>query len=132
MDRNEERRKKIEALRKATSSKIKRHLTISSILLIPAIMYPYIAWYSVFMPDGENSGVWFQRSGSVTVVLAVSIEFFLLRVESNINPTNDTPSQVWELGEKYRFWFNAAQVSAITMAVIGTIIWGYGDIFKNT
>lgn len=122
----------LEGAARVIEEKIKLHLIPSSLLLLPAALCPFIAWFSCFIPEGENPGVWFQRSGSITVMLAVSIEFFLLRIESHINPENNTPSRVWELGETYRYWFNLIQIMAVVLAIIGTVIWGYGDLFKNT
>jgi hypothetical protein len=132
MDRHEERRIKIEAEFKSTQLKIRLYLIPASILLLLAILFPILAWFEFLLPAKEKTWLWFQRSGSITVMLAVIIEYFLIKIEHNVNPPNTVPSKVWNMGKGYHSWHKLIQVIAVFVAIFGTLIWGYGDLLKNT
>lgn len=107
---------------------IKRNLRIAVSLLIFAFVVPVISVLLDFCATRSDPFYWFQRSGSITVLFAVIAEYFLFRVDGDINPppSSYVAEMKWNdrYGDKHRF----CSVLALMLAVLGTFIWGYGDI----
>lgn len=85
---------------------------------------------SLFVSLWTDDGQWFERSGSVLVLFAVTLEFqqtrrMAKRQQSDISvaATLGLPFTTNNLREK-RF-----HKIAIIMAISGTLIWGYGSVF---
>ena len=109
---------------------IKKQLKSVIPLLILAVTVPICAFNGVWLPANEPADIWFQRSGSITVLFAVWIEYNLMKVNDHINPSGIVISEQTRLSKKYKFVFGAAQYLAALFAITGTVIWGYGDFFK--
>lgn len=85
------------------------------------------------MPPSENIGVWFQRSGSFSLLLCVFAEIYFLKnltlsskiVDNNINIDK----------KNFQIWFTVMKSYTENLVhlltVISTMIWGYGDIIHN-
>ena len=116
------------SLREA-EEKIRKQFFSCIPLFILAILLPVAAWYSFLLPQGESPEDWFQRSGSLTVLFAVWMEYNLMKVNEDVNPSGSVFSQQDELSEKYKGMFKIAQYVVAVLAISGTIIWGYGDFF---
>ncbi|MEC4728978.1 hypothetical protein HWQ46_26045 [Shewanella sp. D64] len=110
---------------------IKKQLLFCIPLTLLAVTFPLAAWFSHFVPSGEPPDVWFQRSGSITVLLAVWMEYNLMKVNEHVNPSGSTYSQQENLSQKYVKKFKIAQYIIVILAISGTLIWGYGDLLKN-
>jgi hypothetical protein len=98
-----------------------------------------LAWASIavsFFLEANYGGNWFMRSGSLMVLFSIVAEFLLLdgrdeylnqrlseRKEPNQQKSLDSfhPSQMHKLFEI---------ISHISV-VIGTVIWGYGDLLYS-
>jgi len=107
---------------------IKRTLIKCFPLVILAIVIPILAIFSVLKPEGEELTVWFQRSGSIVVLLAVWIEYNLFQIHGEIYPTGFIPEDGDKFTLKYGKPYDALKLVGAVLAVWGTIIWGYGDI----
>ncbi|WP_020412057.1 hypothetical protein [Microbulbifer variabilis] len=112
-------------------SEIKKQLIYCIPLLFLAGSLPIMAWYSFLIPNDEPSDIWFQRSGSLMVLFAVWAEYNLMKVNEHINLSGSSYSQQSVLAERYKTIYNIAQYSAAVLAILGTFIWGYGDVFNK-
>ena len=105
--------------------------TIPAMILILAI--PVFAWYGVFQYDTDTA-VWFQRTGSIVVLLAVWIEYKLFRIDRLCNPISSSGVTYQDMAHrdaltiKYDRGVSVYKLLVAIIAVAGTIIWGYGDI----
>lgn len=98
-------------------------------LFLIAILSAIFAYHSFMIPCGENPEVWFQRSGSIVVLLAVWIEYKLFKINGDVHPSGMSTSQLNKLTEKYGTSHKVASYLAAALAITGTFIWGYGDFF---
>ena len=122
-----------------TIAKIERKIKIDQagilILLGLSILSPILAWYGCWQQD-ERAGTWFQRSGSLTVLFAAWAEYLVFIIRGHVDPISDN-GETWQdlanqgvLKTKYRRRVSIFSFISITLLVVGTIIWGYGDLFK--
>ena len=96
-------------------------------LIIIAILIPCAALFIDLKPEIETTGSWFQRSGSLIVIIAVWIEFKLLSINGDVNPTGIT-DPIQSLIMKFSPWYKLSSYLAAVLAITGTLIWGYGDL----
>jgi len=116
--------------------KIKNQFWTTPCLLIVAVFAPISAWFG-FANFYDDSSVWFQRSGSIIVLCAVWVEFVLFNINHISNPIS-TSGKSWN-DEKISNTFTVKYSKAIRflkyfaalMAIVGTFIWGYGDIVHS-
>lgn len=76
---------------------------------------------------------WFQRSGSlVTVICAITEALILVRLHRQMRgePTMETVAGFLTLEEIKYLGF--LQWVALVLLVVGTVVWGYGDVFYAT
>ncbi|GIU40286.1 hypothetical protein TUM4438_01130 [Shewanella sairae] len=115
---------------------IKKELLTSIPLYILSVVLPILAWHGCLKVD-DNPGVWFQRSGSLMVLFAVWVEFKLFKI-GNYSSPRSPDGQTWDdmatednLKNKYSTLIEKMKYLAAILAIIGTLIWGYGDLFLN-
>lgn len=111
-------------------STIKQKLIGCSVFLVFAAALSFVAlvWPDI-SPARDTFGAWFQRSGSVMVVGAIWVEFILFKIKPFINPSESAYVVPFEVPQVYRKWFKALSGAAVFFALLGTLIWGYGDLF---
>jgi hypothetical protein len=97
------------------------------LLLIGAI--GLVIWLK---PDNQDSATWFARSGSLLVVLAVASEILLGRIQREVfqENSNGLYCQIY-IEKRFTVQARVSQWFDWTIGVIGTIIWGYGDLIWN-
>lgn len=100
-------------------------------LLIIGIVWPVIAYYGLFLPAAEKPEVWFQRSGAITILAAIWIEYNLLKINTLINPVGMIDQNLKDVIPKYKIVFEVSQYLVAVFSICGTIVWGYGDFFLN-
>jgi len=105
------------------------HFIGSSLLVIVALIIGYIGYGGTFAPEGETNATWFQRSGSLIVVCALWLEFNLFKVNDLVNPTGIITEDGDRFFIRYGRYFSTLKYVGAVVALIGTIIWGYGDLF---
>lgn len=93
-------------------------------------MFAIIGCFGIFKPEEENISVWFQRSGSLIVMLAVIVEFNLLSIHTYLNSARIHFNEYEDLKKKYGVKHNIFSVFTVIIAIAGTVIWGYGDLFR--
>lgn len=104
---------------------VTRRLSLSGCLIFLAVLPPILAFFGYFRPDSETFGSWFQRSGALTVILAVIAELLLVKLQKYPGLTG-----LLEAKDRWSNFYKAITYSAAFLAVIGTVIWGYGDLFS--
>ena len=108
---------------------IKKSLFTTLPILLLATVIPFIAVYiPALMPAEETTGGWFQRSGSIVVALVVWIELKNNSIDGYIFPNGMVSSEYGIFSKEYKTYFLAIRWFGVTLAILGTIIWGYGDI----
>ena len=116
-------------------SKVRTELVTSIPLLVLAVLVPVAAWHGIFQ-YGKELPIWFQRSGSITVLFAVWVEFKLFSLSGLTNPISSN-GQTWNdlknrdvLSSKYGRRITYLKYFAAILAITGTVICGYGDILR--
>jgi hypothetical protein len=99
---------------------------IDSLLLLFAFAWGVFGFICAYNTD---NGLWFSRSGSVIVLICVIVEFRLgnLRQLGFENAQKAVQHEIVSSGmlpehKKLFSWFAHLQI------IIGTLIWGYGDL----
>jgi hypothetical protein len=77
-------------------------------------------------PGSQTFATWLGRSGSVMSVFALIAQQKISFFEQSIRGT--TFAESWALHRKYAIRVALVNSLSLTLAVIGTIIWGYGDL----
>lgn len=94
------------------------------VLFVFAILALIAGYTGFMMPEIDKRWVWFQRSGSIIVYFGVIAELFAIKsINGLISWSTDIDAQ-----EKYKTHVIVTNGLAIVMALIGTAIWGYGDL----
>ena len=109
--------------------KIKQRLVICIGLFLLAVAIPLVSLFTELRPSSESLGIWFQRSGSIIVLLAVMIEFNLFKIGSELSSNGRVDNELHILIDKFsslKVWFS---FFSSVLVIIGTVIWGYGDLF---
>lgn len=78
------------------------------------------------LPIDETQQSWFQRSGSIVVILSVWVEFKLFDIKSYFDKS--AYSVPFELSNSYHFAYKTISIITVFTAISGTVIWGYGDL----
>ena len=101
--------------------------------LVLACVIPIFAWHGFFQQDDYVS-IWFQRSGSLTVLLAGWAEYKIFKLRDLTNPISDVGITWQDLAHQGVLCSKHGKVIGIIdyifklLIVIGTLIWGYGDL----
>lgn len=111
-----------------TKKKIKNVFRMCSIILLMASVLPLLAYFIDFRPNGETAGSWFQRSGSIMVMLIILSEFRLFSIARYEIPVDKGTLQKQPVSEEFKKPYTLISYLSVLIAAIGTIIWGYGDL----
>ncbi|HCQ48850.1 MAG TPA: hypothetical protein DIW53_19635 [Achromobacter sp.] len=99
-------------------------------MLVGAAIVPIAAAFGIWMPTGQTTALWFQRSGAITTVLSLlSIESLAFGM-SQLLPPRGGYGDLYKLEEVPKHAPSAGwlRVMAIIITFLGTLIWGYGDL----
>jgi len=90
-----------------------------------------IALFS-FLADFQNGSAWFSRSGSILVLVAIITGYQLMAIRSayhnNQLAAYKDGSNIDFLQSHPSTSHRKLEIGAHITAVIGTLIWGYGDL----
>lgn len=109
-------------------SKTKEQLLSCIPLFVLSIIIPVLAYNSLLLPLNEKPEIWFQRSGSFTVLFSVWAEYNLMKVNNLMVLSASGLGGTVEHRNKYEKIYSFSKYFAIVIAVTGTFIWGYGDL----
>jgi hypothetical protein len=92
-----------------------------------SLIIPILSLSDLLKPACETLEAWFQRSGATSVVFAIFAEFKADKMLNILNSDMVGPT-FQKTYEKYLFPVKAYRYAAISFIVLGTLIWGYGDL----
>lgn len=116
-----------------TENSLKRKLVINSGFCVIALLPPILSIICPVMPEGETQAEWFQRSGSLMVVIAILIELRLITIQEYFDPLNVKYTVPIDLPRALHISYGVIVTINTLIIIAGTLIWGYGDIpLKNT
>lgn len=104
-------------------------------LLSLSVLSPVLAWHEVWQQD-ENAGAWFQRSGCLTVLFSALAEYIIFIIRDLLDPIGDEGYSYQDnadggyLKANYRKMLNFSSFISIALLVMGTLIWGFGDLIR--
>ncbi len=108
----------------------KRCIFAGAFLMVICFLCWNYAWSGAFIPEGESPSVWFQRSGSISLVFCILAEIYFLE---NLALASMILSKNPNIDESFfQFWFN--NISSYVrffvhfLTIFSTLIWGYGDV----
>lgn len=111
---------------------LRRKLFLSFILVVVAATLPFLSWYlPEWAPKNETAASWFQRSGSLVVILAAYAEYILFKTYDYISPSEAAYAVPFDVPSWYKHFYNVVSGVALTLLVVGTVIWGYGDLLHE-
>lgn len=102
----------------ATTFELFRKVACAWGLLIVAIVVAVAAYMGALNPRPEQPGEWFSRSGALLTVLAIFAELVIAKMFSRMHAG---------IQPKVR-WLVYPRSLAFILIIIGTFVWGYGDL----
>jgi hypothetical protein len=106
---------------------IRRAFLQEAILCLCAVVPPLFSLTGILAPEDEALGLWFQRSGIVMTVFAVLAQFKAGSIATTMI-AGGTFAETWEAYHKYNRLQALAAWLSLTLVVVGTLIWAYGDL----
>jgi hypothetical protein len=100
-------------------------------LIILAIATPTCGMFGLFMPDTETIPIWFQRSGAVMTIFALLCTTGMASALKYLSPAGTTDLDLIEAEKKYRREYAFMDRTALWLTIVGTFVWGYGDVLHN-
>ena len=99
------------------------------LLIAVAVVAPLYSIFGHWMADGENRNIWVQRSGAVTTLFS----FIAGAVTALMTGRLHTPGFFGDINRltvliEFRNKFRIAETAIFTLSIVGTVIWGYGDL----
>ncbi len=98
---------------------MKKHYLFSFLLVVLGVLAPMLVLFSAWIPESETYASWFQRSGSILVIFSILSQLTLLETHRKSVLNTDI----------YRNIYNTLSLLTVLLAIFGTAIWGYGDLF---
>ena len=98
------------------------------IFAVISIIAPLLSLFDFLRPVSETFATWFQRSGSIMVVLAFISEMRSYQMFDVFKPAGFVSTTYAETEKKYSSQVTVCNIIAFILIAIGTLIWGYGDI----
>jgi len=113
-----------------TSKVVDSELRKWVILIALAVASPFVL--ILIKPVNESVGMWVQRSGAIIVVLSLLAEIKATAVERLAikNELSFLYCNIY-LKNKYKEKVKRVTFATYFVVAVGTLIWGYGDIFVS-
>lgn len=112
--------------------KIEMQLYIGCGLLIFSNIIIILAFYGTLLPENETPETWFARSGAAVTVLSLFSFDTNNRIYQLLNPIGVVGGSSININVEKRDlllqYSNLLKYLSLVLAIIGTLIWGYGDI----
>ncbi|CAI2797054.1 hypothetical protein K7402_04865 [Pseudomonas fluorescens group sp.] len=104
-------------------------LALAIVLAVLALLTPVAAWYGVLMPEGRSAPDWFMRSGAVTAVFAFAAQEQAASAIERLSPRGFGSKEINSLRLVFVRPLNWIKRFIFWLAIAGSLIWAYGDIF---
>ena len=93
---------------------------------LSCLIVALLAWHGVLNIFGDTPELWFQRSGSIIVVIAALSEYYLFDIKSAF------PKEAYAVPYALKEWekdrLRYIEYSGFILMAAGTLVWGYGDL----
>jgi hypothetical protein len=106
--------------------RINRVLLRACLFCVLATTIPCVLSLLPFKPPSEPFSLWFQRSGAVMTAFAVFAQVAASNLYNEIQGSDFAES--WAAFHKYENAQRAISITSTVLVIVGTLIWGYGDI----
>lgn len=106
----------------------KKNRTIVFFSILAFLVIPALTLSGVLKPENESLCIWFQRSGSLMVLIASFSEYFSIKMLNVFSPAHITNEPVFNTKLKYTLQAGSLMTVSAILIAIGTIVWGYGDL----
>jgi hypothetical protein len=116
----------IKRLREEHEKRVWRAFLWACGLCLCAAILPLFSMLGIFKPRAEPLGQWFARSGAMMTVIAVFAQFRAASIATMILGSAYGESR--EFYHTYKRRQAAVAVVSLVLVVIGTVVWGYGDL----
>ncbi|MDN7178581.1 hypothetical protein M0D69_11215 [Caballeronia sp. SEWSISQ10-4 2] len=112
--------------------RVKRAIALMVAFTLAAIFSTLLPLFGSLRPPNEALGSWWQRAGAPITVFA-----FLAQNKANLlgallTPGTFTSAPFEALRRKYRLFHSYGFRISIFLTVLGTLVWGYGDVLINS
>lgn len=99
------------------------------LMLAIAVIVPLAALFIPWVPNGDTQAVWFQRSGAVTTVFSLLAATLSISASRNLFKPG-TWGSLYAINVLAEYQPNLDRIERISffLTLVGTLIWGYGDI----
>ncbi|MCY1299139.1 hypothetical protein D9M69_627100 [compost metagenome] len=99
------------------------------VILLIAAAAPSLAAVGYGRPGGELQSIWFQRSGSISTVMALFGGLVIPYAYNKLHvPGTWGEDEGLHVLAEFQPRFKRAEAVAFALTIIGTVIWGYGDL----
>lgn len=115
----------------AVVKKVKRTRWPSVVLICLALATPTLGLLGVFKPDTETMAIWFQRSGAVMTIFALLCTTGMSSALKGLTPPGASDLDLIDAEKKYGGEYAFMDRVAFWLTIVGTFVWGYGDVFYN-
>jgi hypothetical protein len=105
--------------------KLARHQFALCIFI--SVVCALLAAFGILKPANEPLDIWFQRSGSLVVLFAAIGEYYVSIMRATLRPAGYVGITAME--NELSFTVKCYHFAALALVIIGTIIWGYGDLW---
>jgi len=99
------------------------------LLIAAAILAPGYAAFGAWLPQGEARPIWVQRSGAVTTLFSFIAAAMVVFTSGRLHTPGfwGDATRIPILME-FRGRFKFAETSIFGLSIVGTALWGYGDL----
>ena len=105
---------------------LQNEINYSLFWLVFSVVVVWISAYSPWSPKDQKHYEWFQRSGSIVVVITIWVQNKLSSIFTFFDKdAYIAPIEIPTYLSAYYDWSNYGN---LFLMIFGTIIWGYGDI----
>lgn len=97
-----------------------------------AVIVPIFMCMPFIRPESEPFPEWGARSGSITVIFALLAEIYAARIMQVFQNSEGMDQEIIELPKYLKVPEKFYTATVFVVAVVGTIIWGYGDFLLKS
>jgi len=110
------------------NERVQKYLWASIVLVFLAVAAPMFSWHGLFLPVSDKPEIWFQRSGAITTIFSLFAGAGTASVLGALLPRGLTDLKLEAAREVFEVSFRHIERFAFWLTVVGTVIWGYGDL----
>ena len=108
--------------------RIKKSRGLMLLFLLIAVVMTIFPLLGFFRPVTESMGSWWQRAGAPVAIFAFLAQNKAQHFGALITPGSFTGPDIERLRAKYRKSQQLGIAASTVLTVVGTLIWGYGDL----